>query len=280
MEKPECLLVRTGEIYLKSKQVQRRFVSILLNNIRTGLRDNKIKFRIELIPNRIYIYTKQIKKTIDVLKRIFGIVSISPVWICKSTMRDMKRLGKSIFKAGKKKFAIRARRSGSHKFTSQDIASKVGWIIEGGVDLSNPEKEFFVECRQKKTYMFTEKIPGPGGLPLGTAGRIIAYLNDKDSVIAAWMMMKRGCQIIAVYKNKKYVDVLKKWHTGKKLNYHRGRINDVTKKTHTYIICASEGGYCKLRRLKNTLILRPLIALDNKILENLSKTIFFNGSSK
>ena len=66
------------------------------------------------------------------------------------------------------------------------------------VDLTNPDTELFVEVRQKKAYNFLEKFSGPGGLPMGTQGRVVALLDGEASAAAAWMIMKRGCRVIAV----------------------------------------------------------------------------------
>lgn len=278
MKKPECILVRTGEIYLKSEQVQRNFTRILLNNITAGLKGRKIEFRIEAIPNRIFIFTKDIEKAMKVLRRIFGITSLSPVWICDSTIQDMRKtsglVAKSVLKIKKDdSFAIRARRAGSHNFNSQDIGREAGdevnVITSARVDLTNPDHEIFIECRQKRAYVFTGRVSGPGGLPLGSAGRIIALLNDKNSVVAAWMMMKRGCQIIAAYRRKELLDAVKRWHIGKKLDSYRlGSLDSIIKRTHTYIICTSKGDY-----KKGLLILDPLMALGSDKIADISKIV-------
>ena len=64
------------------------------------------------------------------------------------------------------------------------------------LDLSNPEFRLFIEVRDDKTYIFHEKIPGPGGLPIGTQGRMIALVSSGiDSPVATYLMMKRGCDI-------------------------------------------------------------------------------------
>ena len=68
------------------------------------------------------------------------------------------------------------------------------------VDLSNPDLEIFIEVRDNDTYIYHEKIPGPGGLPLGTQGKVVVLLSSGiDSPVAAYLMMKRGCQVIALY---------------------------------------------------------------------------------
>ncbi len=97
-------------------------------------------------------------------------------------------------------FAVRARRSGSHAFTSQDVAVALGRAIQdavpgAAVDLSHPEVEVHVEVRGPVAYLFTEKVPGPGGMPLGTQGRAVAWIETPRDAVAAWMMMRRGCRV-------------------------------------------------------------------------------------
>lgn len=68
------------------------------------------------------------------------------------------------------------------------------------VDLTNPELTIYLEVRNNDTYIFHEKIPGPGGLPLGTQGKVVALVSSGiDSPVATYLMMKRGCQVIALF---------------------------------------------------------------------------------
>jgi thiamine biosynthesis protein ThiI len=101
-------------------------------------------------------------------------------------------------------FGIRARRTGTHDFSSKDIGEFVGRAIEkatgASVQLSKPDLQLFIEVRANNAYLYTEVIPGVGGLPLGTQGKIIALISGGlDSPVAAWLMMKRGCMIIPVF---------------------------------------------------------------------------------
>src|SRR3989304_2506243 len=75
--------------------------------------------------------------------------------------------------------AIRARRSGPHTYSSQDLATLLGRRIQEAVpgarvDLSSPEVEVRVEVRENKAYVFDKVVDGPGGLPLGSQGRAVA----------------------------------------------------------------------------------------------------------
>ena len=72
-------------------------------------------------------------------------------------------------------------------------------VVQAPVDLTNPDLTIFVEIREGDTYIFHEKIKGPGGLPLGTQGKVVVLLSSGiDSPVAAYMMMKRGCEVVAL----------------------------------------------------------------------------------
>jgi thiamine biosynthesis protein ThiI len=97
-------------------------------------------------------------------------------------------------------FAVRASRTGSHKYSSLDVAKEVGSAILDAnqdknlkVNLSNPDIEVFVEVRHNRAFIFSEKVPGPGGFPMGSQGKVLAVISDKKSIYAAWLLAKRGC---------------------------------------------------------------------------------------
>jgi thiamine biosynthesis protein ThiI len=224
------ILVALGELTLKSEPVRRRFLSILLQNIRFGLKRANVKFEIEKTRGRIFIKTRQIKKASEVLRRIFGIAYFAP---CKHIkLKNLESFVKENWKEfinPKKTFAVRVRRKGKHEFTSQELAAKLGSYIDAKVNLSNPDQTLYVEVRDQDCYVFTEKIKGLGGMPIGSAGRVVCLISGGiDSAVAAWMMLKRGCEIIALYaENYPYIDkkakkrfkeimkVLQKWSVGR-----------------------------------------------------------------
>ena len=275
MRAPDCILVRFGEISLKSKQVQRVWLNKFLSNVRQGLDSKKIDYKLAVNPSRLFVYTKEIKKTAGVLKRIFGITSFSYVWSCVADIPDMKKLGTELaadIKLNKKKsFAIRARRSGSHVFTSQDIGREVGDVVNvktgAKVNLTNPDQEIFVECRQDKAYLFFDKISGPGGMPLGTAGKAMVVISDEGSVAAGWLMMKRGCWLgtVAEKKDRKLVKMLEKWHIGKKLDAYYGEdpIEAAWKNRFRVMAVSEKVGKRLLNKMydRKMLVLRPLVGL-------------------
>ena len=155
---------------------------------------------------------KDFDDAIEKLERIFGIVSYSPAISTKATFEDIEEslssYAEKLHDEGlldeNTKFAISCRRVGNHEFSSQEMAAFAGAVVvrkySSPVDLTNPELTIYIEVRDNDAYIFHEKIQGPGGLPLGTQGKVISLVSSGiDSPVATYLMMKRGCQVIALY---------------------------------------------------------------------------------
>ena len=216
----ELIIVRYGEIALKGKTTRRHFENRLVSNIKNALNREQITHRIRKEWGRIYVYTNQINKSMDVLQKIFGIVSMSSAVQTQSNMNSMSNLAVSISKDAlteEKTFAIRATRVGNHKYTSQDVAVELGNDLvkatKASVNLTKPDFKLFIEIRDERAYIFTEKIRGTGGLPLDTQGKLLALIDGSDSILAAWYLMRRGCTIIFVNINKSTTDTLNSFIT-------------------------------------------------------------------
>jgi thiamine biosynthesis protein ThiI len=194
-------LVRYGEIFLKSDYVRRQWENVLVRNIR-GVLPPACRVRSER--GRIWIAGPVDPER---LRRVFGIVSFSPVTRC--ALRDLNGtflpLARDRGAGDHRTFAIRMRRVGTHPFTSQEKAVELGNLVRAEfphleVDLDHPDLELHVEIRGDTCYLYTMVIPGAGGLPLGVEGSLVALVSGGiDSPVAAWMMMKRGCRILPVY---------------------------------------------------------------------------------
>ena len=128
------ILIRYGEIGLKSDQVRKRIEQILKKSIHHKLKKKIKTFEIKILParGRIFIYTDEVKKASKSLTKIFGISSFSPALECSSEFDDIKEsaleLAKKIIKPGDT-FAVRTRRSGSHEYSSKDISERIGALI-------------------------------------------------------------------------------------------------------------------------------------------------------
>ena len=200
----DTILVRYGEIFLKSEPVLRMWEKFLIRNIKSALKKQSIESKIRRKRGRIFIFTKDMQKACTMLKKIFGIVSFSPCFYLEtSSLKKIKTFCEQNYDKWIKKnetFAIRPRRVGKHKYTSQKLAEEIGKIINRKVNLKKPDNEIFIEVRDKETFIYTEVMKGLGGLPIPASGKIISLISGGiDSPVSSWLMMKRGCKVVFVH---------------------------------------------------------------------------------
>lgn len=207
--KCELIIVRYGEIALKSEETRKRFESTLVNNIKNALNTKQILNKIKKERGRIYVYTEKIKDSTGILQKIFGIYSFSPAVQIQAEVPIISKHAVQIskeFLTKEKSFAVRVTRTGEHDFTSQDVAVKTGSDIVkatgASVNLTHPDFELFIEIRDKNAFVFTQKIRGVGGLPLGTQGRVLCVFENPRSILAGWYLMRRGCNTTFVTMKK------------------------------------------------------------------------------
>lgn len=239
----DIIIVRYDELALKSKKVRARFEQVVVKNIKAMLdADGCSYINVSREMGRIFIHTDD-ATAVESAAKVFGVVSTSPAYTCEPTLEASAKLCAEVadgFIHEGETFGIRARRAGIHDFTSRDIGVACGDSVynklEGkiSVDLTNPDREIFVEVRQKNAYVFTESAKGVGGLPLGTQGKMVVLISGGiDSPVAAWMMMKRGCDIVLLHMNNEpfsdettrerameCIDTLQKWSPQKKFTVY------------------------------------------------------------
>ena len=205
----DVIIARYGEIGLKSPKIRARFERKLVKNIKATF-----ECEVERNQGRIYIFPQDFNEGIEKLNRVFGVVSYSPATSTDSTYEGIDETltayTEELISEGildeDTKFAIKCRRVGNHDYTSQEMAAHCGGVVRSvvlaPVDLTNPDLTIFVEIRENKAFIYHEKIRGPGGLPLGTQGRVVVLLSSGiDSPVAAYLMMKRGCEVVALHCN-------------------------------------------------------------------------------
>jgi tRNA uracil 4-sulfurtransferase len=199
------LLVRYGELALKSPPVRREFESTLRRNMLDLFVAAGLEGRVRADHGHMYVETSDVDRAIQLVSRVFGVTSVSIVYEVPTdratiTSRLLELAGPRLFAGAK--FAIRARRTGQHPFTSQELGRDLGGDVLDRfpnlglrVDLDHPEVELFVEVRGPRTYLYFDRLPGPGGLPLGVAGRLVALVDSPRGALGAYLMMKRGCRV-------------------------------------------------------------------------------------
>ncbi len=212
MPEPDKAIVRYDEIGIKSNQVRKKMERKLSTNIENILRDRDIDGRAKRAWSRIIIETENPEKAAEAVADVPGVSSTSAVI---ETPAEKNEIQEKVLELAEEKydggsFAMNVRRAGEkdvHSFTSQDLEREIGQAVmdqvegvEPEVDLDDPGIEFQVDCRQDKAYVFMDKKRGPGGLPVGTQGKLVGLLSGGyDSPVALWRAMKRGAEIVPVY---------------------------------------------------------------------------------
>ncbi|MBI4433637.1 tRNA 4-thiouridine(8) synthase ThiI [Candidatus Uhrbacteria bacterium] len=104
-----------------------------------------------------------------------------------------------------KTFAVRVKRSiKTYPEHSMDMERRIGAAVHVatglGVDLEHPDLMVAIEVVERTAFVLLEKIPGPGGLPVGASDRVLALLSSGfDSPVAAWKLMRRGCVVDCIH---------------------------------------------------------------------------------
>ncbi len=210
MRKVDIVLLKYGEIALKGLN-KPMFEQKLLSNISAVL-DPIGKFSIKKSQSMIYVEPLEENADMDEalsrLRKVFGIVNICPAVSCD---KDLETIEKTVVECMKelepegKSFKVEAKREDKQfPMNSPQICKHLGGCILKNVqglkvDVHNPDILVQVEIR-KKAYIFTQKINGAGGMPVGTNGKATLLLSGGiDSPVAGWMISKRGVALDAVH---------------------------------------------------------------------------------
>jgi thiamine biosynthesis protein ThiI len=196
---------------VKSERTRRVFERLLSGNIRKVLTHYGIQYqKIIMRRGRIYLRTLNAVDATQKLVQIFGISSVSPA---KNTSSDMNSILNQTLEHAYStlirgsSFAVRCHRVGEHTYSSMDVCSRVGEEVLANlktrnieVNLEKPQFTINIEIRDDDAYVFSEKIEGVDGFPLGSQPKVICLLSGGiDSPAACWLTMKRGCPIIPIH---------------------------------------------------------------------------------
>ena len=202
------LLVRYGELALKSPPVRREFERALQRNIMGQFLAAGRTCRLRADHGHLYVESDNETEAVRLVRRVFGVTSVSAVEEIPTELDGIRSRVISWadpLLGPRSSFAVRARRTGSHSFTSQELARDLGGRLmtqwpdrELSVDLETPAVELFVEVRGPRTYLYSSRVRGPGGFPLGVAGRVVALVDGPRGAVGAYLMMKRGCRVAFV----------------------------------------------------------------------------------
>jgi thiamine biosynthesis protein ThiI len=140
------------------------------------------------------------------LGKVFGIAYFAEAWTSPQALEELEKSAWSLIEGRHfGSFRIDARRSDkTFPHTSVEINQRVGAYVKersrARVDLENAELTCWIEIVEKYALVYVERLQGPGGLPVGTSGKVVVLLSGGiDSPVAAWKMIKRGCTAVFVH---------------------------------------------------------------------------------
>jgi thiamine biosynthesis protein ThiI len=207
-----AFLIKYSEIGIKGKN-RYVFEDALVREMNRVLSDVDGNFEVTKEMGRIYVNMDgeyDYDGAVDALKHVFGIAGICPVRIVEDTdvenlCREVTDYVEEVYGGREISFKVCARRAKkSYPLDSMELNALLGEkILEAypamRVDVHDPEVYLTVEVRSR-IYIYSETIPGPGGMPTGTAGKAMLLLSGGiDSPAAGYMIAKRGVTIEAVY---------------------------------------------------------------------------------
>ena len=205
-------LLKYGEIGIKGKN-RYLFEDALVRQIRFALKDVDGQFDVHKSQARIYVDCEgdyDYEDTVEHLKRVFGIVGICPVVRMEDQgfeklKEDVVSYMDEMYPDKNLTFKVEARRARkTYPKTSMEINCDLGEVIleafpETKVDVHHPDVMLNVEIRNE-IYVYSQIIPGAGGMPVGTNGKAMLLLSGGiDSPVAGYMISKRGVGIEATY---------------------------------------------------------------------------------
>ncbi len=208
----QAFLIKYGEIGIKGKN-RYLFEDALMRQIRFALQDVEGSFHVHRSQGRIYVECDgyyDYEETVEALKRVFGIVGICPVVHVEDQgfeqlKKDVVDYMDKMYPDKNTTFKVEARRGKkSYPKTSMEINCDLGEAIldafpEIRVDVHKPAIKLNIEVRDL-IYIYSEIIPGPGGMPVGTNGKAMLLLSGGiDSPVAGYMISKRGVELEATY---------------------------------------------------------------------------------
>lgn len=208
----KSFLIKYAEIGVKGKN-RYLFEEALVKQIKYALKKTEGEFLVRRTDGRIYVDAQSdfdFDEVVESLKKVFGISGICPVVHVEDEGfeklgQDVVRYVGDVYPDRNKSFKVAARRARkNYPLNSMQLNEELGGVIldaypEMHVDVHEPDILLHVEIRDK-IYLYSEIIPGPGGMPVGTGGKAMLLLSGGiDSPVAGWMIAKRGVKIDAVY---------------------------------------------------------------------------------
>ncbi|MFQ5520144.1 MAG: tRNA uracil 4-sulfurtransferase ThiI [Candidatus Methylomirabilia bacterium] len=201
------LLVHYDEISLKRGN-RPLFLRHLVKNLARATADLG-PVRVVQLPGRVVMDLEEHARPEAVrerVRKVCGVANVALAYRVPPTLESLRvTVGHLVARQEIPSFRISARRAfKTFPLTSVEINRELGAFVlqqvSTRVDLEHPAVNIHVEVLPHEAFVYIDREPGPGGLPVGVSGTVLALLSGGfDSPVAAWRMIKRGCRVIFVH---------------------------------------------------------------------------------
>ncbi|WP_256421732.1 tRNA sulfurtransferase [Halobellus rarus] len=206
-----AVLIGHGDFGTKSSGVRARMAERVARDVEAALDADGIEATVERPWSRVVVRTGRPKAAARVAAALPGIAFARPAVAVDPEMAAIRRAVRRLAEAGphdpSETYAVDSDRIGPaevHGFSSRDIDVEAGRVVGevtgASVDLDDPDRTYRIEVREREAFVSAIRLEGPGGLPVGTQGRVAVLVSGGlDSPVAMWRLLRRGCVAIPVY---------------------------------------------------------------------------------
>ena len=219
----QAWILRFGELGLKSKIVRRQFQRALSRNMEKLAINSEISlFQDRIMSMEVVSSTSPIAEVENLLCHVLGVVAIDPAKVISETI-EPEIVAKAILASDPnagvpRTFGVRTRRVGHKgKYSSQEYSGQIGHALcilddSLSVNLTSPDMWVRLVMEPKKIWLLGDRIAAAGGLPSGVQGDVLCRVNDENSLLSAFLILRRGSRLIPVDGcDDKLLDILRQW---------------------------------------------------------------------
>ncbi|MCL2820929.1 MAG: tRNA 4-thiouridine(8) synthase ThiI [Oscillospiraceae bacterium] len=206
----DIILLKQGEIVLKGLN-RREFENKLIENVKRRLKPFGT-FKVYSIQSTVYVEPLSdcdMDAALEAMSRVFGALSVTRAAACEKDKDAIVKTAAEYLSAeinAAKSFKVESKRSDKRfPMNSIELSQYTGGQLHDLIphlkpDMHDPELTIHVEIRDLAAYVHGPALPGAGGLPVGTGGRMVTLLSGGiDSPVASHMIAKRGIALIPIH---------------------------------------------------------------------------------
>jgi thiamine biosynthesis protein ThiI len=206
-----AVLLGHGDFGAKSSAVRARMAERVAADVDAALAADGITADVERPWSRIVVRTDRPAAAARIAATIPGVGFARPAVATDPRLAAISDAADALAAAGAhtpaETYAVDSDRIGpddAHEFSNDDLKREVGRVVGAAtgadVDLDDPDRTYRIEAREGEAFVSARRIEGPGGLPVGSQGRVAVLVSGGiDSPVATWRLLRRGCAPVPVY---------------------------------------------------------------------------------